>query len=210
MSAVAILPAHNEAPRIAPIIQSVWASGAVARTLVVDDGSTDGTADIARVQGAGVLRLPQNVGKGQAMRRGLRVTWEPIVLFLDADLTGLTPGHIERLVRPIASGECVMTVGLRDYGLVWNQMQQALPRISGERAVLRHVLERVPAQFWDGFRVEVGINAVAKRIGPVCDVPLWGVSMAPKWTKGNPAKGLLDAIRMSREVLIALGEAQRL
>lgn len=207
---VAIIPAHNEAPRIAPVIQSALASGAVARVVVVDDGSTDGTGRVAHQAGAHLLQLPENLGKGQAMLAGLHATTEPVVLFLDADLIGLTPGHVERLVRPVTSGSCVMAVGLRDYGLIWSELQEAIPRIGGERAVHRSVLERVPASFWSGFRIEAGINEVAQRMGRVCDVTLYGVSMVSKWHKGDPATGLINAFRMVRSVLVAMGEAQRL
>lgn len=207
---VAIIPAHNEAPRIAPVIQSVLASGAVARVVVVDDGSTDGTGQVAQQAGAYLVSLPSNVGKGQAMLAGVRATTEPIVLFLDADLIGLTPGHVERLVRPVTSESCVMTVGLRDYGSIWGDLQEAMPRIGGERAVHRSVLERVPSSFWSGFRIEAGINAIAAKMGRVCDVTLYGVTMVSKWHKGDPSTGLINAAQMVRSVLIAMGEAQRL
>jgi glycosyltransferase involved in cell wall biosynthesis len=209
-AAVAIIPAHNEAPRIAPVIKAALSASRVGRVLVVDDGSTDGTAQVARQAGAEVLSLSPNRGKGQAMLAGVRATHEPIVLFLDADLTGLTPGHVERLIVPVASGSCVMAVGLRDYGPIWGELQEALPRIGGERAALRSVLNRVPPTFWSGFRIEAGINATAYKMGRVCDVTLYGVSMVSKWYKSNPATGLLNGVRMLRDVMVAMGEAQRL
>ena len=209
-TAVAIIPAHNEAPRIAAVIGAARASGAVTRVVVVDDGSADGTRQVAEQAGAQVLSFSVNRGKGQAMLAGVRQTSEPIVLFLDADLIGLAPGHVSRLIRHVSSGTCVMAVGLRDYGGIWGELQGAMPHISGERAVLRSILERVPESFWNGFRVEAGINAIARKTGRVCDVTLYGVSMVPKWHKKDPATGLLEAIRMTRDVIIAMGEAQRL
>lgn len=208
--AVVILPAYNEAPRIAPIVESARRATMVARVLVVDDGSKDGTSSVAKQAGAEVLRLPSNLGKGQAMLAGVRATREPIVLFLGADLTGLTPGHVERLIGPVANGSCVMTAGLRDYGRVWGELQQALPRIGGERAVLRSVLDRVPLAFWNGFQIEAGMNAMAHKMGRICDVTLYGVSMGSRRHKTIPAAGLLNGVRMLREVMFAMGEAQRL
>lgn len=209
-SAVAIIPAHNEGSRIAAVIQPVLRSGRVTRVLVVNDGSTDDTAERARETGAFVLSLRPNRGKGSAMLAGLRATTEPIVLFLDADLIGLGSGPVARLVDAVASGQYVMATGLRDYGSWWNRLQVAMPRITGERAVLRSVLEHVPESYWSGFRIEAGINAVAATYGKTCDVMMWGVSIVPKWNKSDSADGFVRAARMAREVLIAMGEAQAL
>lgn len=209
-SAIAIIPAHNEAPRIARVIGAARGTSLIARVLVVDDGSTDGTETVAKQAGADVLRLWPNRGKGQAMLAGVRSTQEPIVLFLDADLIGLTPGYAERLVRPVAQGQCVMTVGLSEKEHIWAGLQEALPRISGQRAVLRAVLERVPLSFWDGYRIEVGINRIAAKLGRTCDVTLFGVTASPKWAKGDVGKGLLNSVKMLRDVVIAAAEAERL
>lgn len=209
-AAVAIIPARNEAPRIARVIEPALSAGLVGRVLVIDDGSTDGTAQIARQAGAEVLSLTPNRGKGQAMLAGVRATQEPIVLFLDADLTGLTPGYVERMIQPVANGSCVMAVGLSEKEYIWAGLQEALPRISGQRAVLRAVLERVPGSFWDGYRIEVGINRMASKLGRTCDVTLYGVGAAPQWSKGDVGSGLLGSVRMLRDVIVAAAEAERL
>jgi len=210
---VAIIPAYNEGPRIGAVLGALAASSQVRRILVVDDGSTDDTANVARAFGAEVLAMPQNGGKGEAMRAGLRASTESVVLFLDADLVGLKPGHVARLLAPVVNGSCVMAVGVHDYNNdVWFQLQRALPRISGQRAVLRRVLQMVPDTFWRGFRIEAGINALANRMGRVCDVTLYELGYIPKWQKGNepPAMGFLRAAKMIRDVLVATEEARHL
>ena len=207
LPAVCVIPAHDEAPRVGAVVRAALRSGAVTRVVVVDDGSADATGAVAREAGAQVLRLEPNAGKGQAMLAGVRATHEPVVLFMDADLLGLTPGHVERLVAPVVAGRAAMACGLRDYAQAYNRLQRALPRITGERAVLRSVLARVPADFWRGFRVEAGMNAAAG--AGVVDVPMWGVKIVPKWHKGDAREGFVCAARMAREVLLALGEAQR-
>jgi len=65
-----IIPAHNEASRIEAVVRAVVAQG--LSVLVVDDGSTDGTADEARAAGARVLTLRPNRGKGEALKEGFR------------------------------------------------------------------------------------------------------------------------------------------
>lgn len=209
-SAIAIIPAYNEASRIQPVIRAALGARTVQRVVVVDDGSIDNTARFARQVGAHSLQLNHNRGKGQAMLAGVRATTEPIVVFLDADLQGLLPEHIDRLVTLVAQDQCVMAMGLRDYGPRWNQLQTALPRITGERAVLRTVLEQIPGAFWNGFRVEAGMNAVASTMGPTCEFIMHGVSIVTKWEKENPHIGLLRTAKMTREVIIALYDAQKL
>jgi glycosyltransferase involved in cell wall biosynthesis len=67
-----VIPAYNEAGSIALVIAGVRAEAPFADILVVDDGSTDGTAGIAEDLGATVARLPYNPGVGGAMRTGFR------------------------------------------------------------------------------------------------------------------------------------------
>jgi glycosyltransferase involved in cell wall biosynthesis len=212
MSAVAIIPAYNEAPRIGTTLLAALGAKTLSRVLVVDDGSTDGTADVARSYGVEVLSLSPNRGKGAAMLAGVRYTTEPVVCFLDADLVGILPEHIDALVAPVLRGEYSMVVGLSDHGLkgFWGKLQPALPLISGQRAVQRNVLARVPLSFWRGYRIEVAINELARRAGPIGTILLPGVFIILKWQKINPRTGLQNEAKMAREVLIALAEAQQI
>lgn len=209
MQAVAIVPAHNEAPRVAAVVAPLRASGRFARVLVVDDGSTDDTAGAARAAGAQVLTLRPNRGKGGAMLAGLRATREPVVAFFDADLVALHPAHVHWLLDPVTRGEAGMCAGLRDYGGVYNRFQGALPLITGERAVRREILDAVPARFWDGFAIEAAINAAAERFGmPVVTTILNGVEQVPKWQKVGVRKGISDATKMMVRVLRAIRDAE--
>jgi glycosyltransferase involved in cell wall biosynthesis len=69
MRTCALIPAFNEAPYIANVVEHV--RNHVEEVVVIDDGSTDGTADIARDAGASCLQLPKNSGKASALRAGL-------------------------------------------------------------------------------------------------------------------------------------------
>lgn len=206
--AVAIIPAHNEAPRIAAVVAPLLASGRFTRVVVVDDGSTDGTGQAARAAGAHTISLTPNRGKGGALLAGVQGTTEPVVAFFDADLLGLKPEHAAMLVDPVVTGDAVMVCGLRDYGPKNNALQLAIPPITGERAVCRDVLARVPAGFWQGFAVEAGINSAACHTGPVWDVVLVGLTIVPKWHKVGVQRGIVDAARMTREVIVAMGQAR--
>ena len=95
-----IVPAFNEAPSIADTIRSLQSqSCAPAQILVVDDGSTDGTGEIARGLGATVVRPPANTGsKAGAQTFGLAFVDTDLVVAVDADTT-LAVDALEQLVR---------------------------------------------------------------------------------------------------------------
>jgi glycosyltransferase involved in cell wall biosynthesis len=99
-----ILAAYQEAPTIADVVRGCSAhTPGLLEVIVVDDGSTDDTSTRAEQAGARVLRLPQNGGKGVAIRHGIARAAGDILLFMDADgqddpreipalLSALTPG----------------------------------------------------------------------------------------------------------------------
>lgn len=211
MEAIAICPAHNEEGRVGNVIRTLVASGAFTRVIVVDDGSTDGTAVEAEAAGAEVIRLMPNRGKGGAMLAGVMATTEPVVAFFDADLLGFRAQHARMLVDPVANGSAVMVCGLRDYGPAYNPIQQALPCITGERSVLRSVLNTIPMQFWSGWSIESAINEWAKRSGGnVTKVVLPNLRIVTKWEKGStsPKKGIEDGVRMLVDILVAVRDTQ--
>lgn len=118
---VAILvPAYNEAENIAVVLDQMPAEVCGVRTeiLVVDDGSRDGTGDVAAEHGALVARHVTNRGGGAALRTGYRLMVESgaeVVVTLDADGQHL-PSEMPRLVEPVLSGEVDVAHGSRVLG----------------------------------------------------------------------------------------------
>jgi glycosyltransferase involved in cell wall biosynthesis len=80
-----VIPAYNEAPRVAAVVEALRAAGAWHEVVVVDDGSTDDTGERAAAAGARVVRHPYNKGNGAAVKTGIREARAPVVLLLDAD-----------------------------------------------------------------------------------------------------------------------------
>ncbi|HKQ61855.1 MAG TPA: glycosyltransferase family 2 protein [Candidatus Polarisedimenticolaceae bacterium] len=86
MSVSVVIPAFNEAEVIGTVIGDIRAVlGAEAEIIVVDDGSTDGTADMARSAGARVVRHPDNIGNGAAVKAGIRASRGERVVLMDGD-----------------------------------------------------------------------------------------------------------------------------
>lgn len=118
-----VVPAYNESQRlggtVARILEYVGSSGIDAELIVVDDGSTDDTSNVAQNAAAAypnaklkVIRYEPNRGKGYAVRCGLKAVSAPIALFSDADLS--TPiEEMHKLVDPIRSGQYDVTFGSR-------------------------------------------------------------------------------------------------
>ncbi|HOK54768.1 MAG TPA: glycosyltransferase family 2 protein, partial [Armatimonadota bacterium] len=87
ISVAALIPAYNEADRITETVIAARALEGVSEVVVIDDGSTDDTAEKASSAGADrVVRLEKNSGKGAALMAGVKSTEAEIVLMLDADL----------------------------------------------------------------------------------------------------------------------------
>jgi glycosyltransferase involved in cell wall biosynthesis len=201
----AIIPAYNEAKTIADVVRAAKGSDLLDEIIVVSDGSRDKTAEIAKKAGAKVFELKPNRGKGGAMAYGVKQTKSDIILFLDADLRGLTAGHIKRLLEPVIRGKMAMAVGIRDRGKIISKIAPYLPLIGGERAMQKFIFERVPEKFLKGFMVEEALNFYCRsRRLPYGTVFLPGLSMRKKMQKVGFWHGLWQYIKMSKEVTKAM------
>ncbi len=95
-----IIPAYNEQDHIGNVVKSVKKRKEIDEIIVVDDGSTDATADVARRFGAKIISNKKNCGKGSAMKLGASHATGDILLFLDADLKNINSDKIGSLIEP--------------------------------------------------------------------------------------------------------------
>jgi len=112
---VAIVPAYNEEGAVARVIDELRAFDPGLEVVVVDDGSSDGTAEAARARGARVLQLPFNLGIGGAVQTGFRYAWEhdfDLAVRLDGDGQH-DPAELGALLEPILAGTADVVVGSR-------------------------------------------------------------------------------------------------
>jgi polyisoprenyl-phosphate glycosyltransferase len=203
MKTAAVVPAFNEEATIGPVIEVLKQAKSINDIVVVSDGSTDRTARIARQKGVIVVDLKENVGKGGAMKSGLDKTAAEIVVFLDADLVGLTKRHVEDLVRPVVAGNADMTIGLFDGGRVATDIAQVLmPFLSGQRAVSRKILDELSDMDVARFGVEVALTRHVRDNGyRVEQVPLAGLTHRMKEEKLGFGRGFLARLRMYWEII---------
>lgn len=116
-----VIPAKDEEATIGELLDrvaDVRVAGHELKTIVVDDGSTDRTAEVARSRGALVVGHPENRGLGAAVRTGLRAavgTGAVAVAYLDADLE-YAPEDVPGLLEPVLAGRADYVLGSRFRG----------------------------------------------------------------------------------------------
>lgn len=218
-----VIPARDEGATVGSVVSVVgdahlagMGSGLVDRLVVVDDGSADRTARVARAAGATVHRLPRSMGKGRAMAEGVLRSAADLVVFLDADVVDTDPGWIPRLLGPLLADPAIELVkgyyerpldGQRSGGgrvtelaarpvlsLLFPELASIRQPLAGETAVRRATLLAVGLE--PGYGVEMGLLIdVARRTGAssIAQVDLG------RRTHRNRPLAALGA--MSREVL---------
>lgn len=203
LAASAVIPAYNEESTIGAVVDALRSTAYVQEVIVVSDGSEDRTAEVAREHGAKVIELAVNMGKGAAMREGLRASSSDVVVFLDADLMGLTPAHVVSLLDPVLGGKVEMSVGVFEGGRAWTDLAQVLaPQLSGQRAVRRTLMEGLDDIDEAGFGVELALTRYIRRAGlAVEEVVLHNVTHRTKEEKLGLVKGFAARMRMYWEIM---------
>lgn len=198
----AIVPAYNEETTVAGVAKALMASGQFGRVIVVDDGSTDGTAKEAAASGAEVISLPSNGGKTAAMFAGVAASSAPDIAFFDADATVILPEHAKKLVDAYRSGDYAQVCGTLDgeysNGAILNTSRLG----TGERIVSRRVLDSVPVTC-GGYTAETAINYAADKLGKTHTVRLSGLTLRHKTDKKGMFAGTVDNVRMIGEMAAA-------
>ncbi|HXO19672.1 MAG TPA: glycosyltransferase family 2 protein [Thermoanaerobaculia bacterium] len=155
----AIVPAYNEEETLGEVLSSLRSSPWIDEIIVVSDGSTDRTVDIARALKLRTIHLRRNHGKGSAMAVGVAHTDADILVFVDGDILNLTQSMLAELIRPVVEGGSDMNVGIRNRGPFMNALHVNFgPLLSGIRCLRREVFEAVPEQQVAGFAIETGLN----------------------------------------------------
>ncbi|SNS67445.1 Glycosyl transferase family 2 [Micrococcales bacterium KH10] len=233
-----VIPAKDEARRIAATVRSARAIPFVDLVLVVDDGSEDDTQDVARAAGAVVVRHSRNRGKSAALETGAAVVAmrDPdgyparLLLFLDGDLAE-TAVNASPLVTPIVDGEADMSIallppqpGAGGRGIVVRTARRAVAALtgwspvqplSGIRCLTREAYEAA-SPLAHGWGVEVGLTIDLLRAGyKVVEVPcdlrhrVSDNSLSGQAHRASQYRDVILAIN-ARRVRAGLGKVRRL
>ena len=225
----AVIPAYNEAGRITTVLKTAAASRLLDEIIVVTDGCSDSTADEARgfaallekraVRGArctamNVFELEQNLGKGGALTYGAHRTEADIVLFLDADLIGLSTEQVDAILEPMLDADPAqradMTLGLFEgarggpFGWCLTMIHRNAPNYTGQRAIRREVYLAIPNLTQSRFGVERAMTRYVKNAWKlrVKHVSLYGVTHPCKEEKRGLARGFFQRTKMYCEIAI--------
>lgn len=216
MSVSVLIPAYNEAERIAATVQAALALPHVSEVVVIDDGSSDTTSAIAEQAGARVVRLENNSGKAAALMAGGREAQGKYLLLLDADL-GSTAKEAAMLLPPVLSGEADMSIATFPVvpgrgggaGIVVRTSRQGIFKatgqtmkapLSGQRCLNRAAWE-AGQPLASGFGVETALTIAVLRAGlKVLEVE---TRMDHRVTQ-NDWRGRLHRLRQLRDVWRAL------
>jgi glycosyltransferase involved in cell wall biosynthesis len=220
---VAIVPAFNEEGCIADVIAEIRAFDPGLEVVVIDDGSVDRTAKVARAAGAHVLKLPFNLGIGGAVQTGFRYAHEndfDLAVRVDGDGQH-DPAQLDKVIEPVLRGEADIAVGSRYLAASGGYKSSATRRIgirilagtvsmltrrritdptSGFQALNRKAIRLFAADYPHDYPEVEGLVMLIRHRLRFCEVP---VAMRPR-AAGQSSIRALSSVYYMVKVLLAL------
>jgi len=210
----AIIPVYNEAGKIGRVLDILRQVDRLREIIVVDDGSTDLSAEEIQFAGQSdprirLVAIPVNQGKGQAIFLGWQATESRCLLLLDGDLFGLNPQHILDLIDPVLEDHTDMAIGQFKKGK-WSSdiAHWFTPWLSGQRSLRADLLRQVSSRAAAGYGFETALTMAARQYEWRCvRVFLPGVWHLPGEARRGFWKGLKNRARMYRQISSAWYQA---
>ncbi len=184
MQVSCIIPFYNEAKRL-PAVVSALKEVSLKEIILVDDGSTDSSYLFFEDTRVHLIRFENNKGKAAALFAGFWEAKGDIILFLDADLTGLTSSHVNELLAPVLYQNANVSLGLREYYNFFDV-------VGGERVLVKSEwLTFFSAELFYNNAIEIGMDRyiLLKDLTVTC-VKLKGVRQTHKTSKLGLVRGM--------------------
>lgn len=156
MKVSAIIPIYNEEKFLEDNLKRIVACKNIDEVICVNDGSTDKSLSILKkIKGIQLINLRTNHGKSYAVAKGVEAAKGDIILFIDADIIGITNEFIKSMIEPLATREYNVVLA-HPNDLFLDQITKA---VTGERAYFKKdLLPLLPNLSKKGYAVELYFN----------------------------------------------------
>lgn len=207
-----IIPAYNEAKNISRVLKELKEIKWIDEIIVVDDCSADKTSQVAKDFKVKVIKHKVNQGKGGAMATGVAAAKHDLLLFLDADLIGLTESHLLNILSPIVfyrQADLSLGVFSLDEITPTNFANRVFPSITGQRAIRKGTLPALEKIAKTRYGVDLFISRhVPKSRRAV--VKLKGLTQVIKEQKNDDiVAGLKARFKMYKEILKLISDENK-
>ncbi|GFN35431.1 glycosyltransferase family 2 protein [Tepidimicrobium xylanilyticum] len=214
-----VVPVYNEEDRIEATINGLKKVHLIDEILIIDDGSTDNTVDIVKRLNVNLISLPQNRGKGYAMRKAIKEMEYDYIGFIDGDL-GESSFEVKKLIEPVLLNEVDFTIAkfpkpsanttvkggfglvkkLAKWGVYYYTGNKMDTSLSGQRVYKGEIMESIK-YIPDGYGIEIAMTIQALKGGyRYKEVP---VNMTHRYTDRS-IKGFIHRGKQFISILKAL------
>ncbi|NBC83507.1 MAG: glycosyltransferase [Bacteroidetes bacterium] len=200
-----IICTYNEEKTVADVVRTCVENNPPSEVIVVDDGSEDSSEEILKELQQEIsfnyIKLPENKGKSFAMAKGVEESTRDIILFFDADVTGIKPEHYDQLLQPVFVREADMVLGQPSETLIDYRINP-FKGLTGERALRKeHLLPILDDIREIAFGVETYMNLYFQAHGKkIKYLILDGLTHPTKYKKTTAVNATMEFLSEGREI----------
>lgn len=200
-----VICVFNEETTIEDVIKACVEYNPNSEILVIDDGSTDDTQklvmDLNKSLDFRYVKMDENQGKSYAMAKGVKEASHDIILFFDADVTGIKKEHFEKILEPLYSDEADMILGQPSETLI-DYRVNPFKGLTGERALHKKDIVPILDDIREiSFGVETYINLYFKAHGKrIKYIIMDGLTHPTKYKKTSAVKATVELLSEGQEI----------
>lgn len=200
-----IICSYNEEKTVDYVVRACVTNNPASEVIVVDDGSTDSTEtvlkELQKELDFNYIRHDENKGKSYAMATGVENASRDIILFFDADVTGIKPEHYDQLLHPVLVREADMVLGQPSETLIDYRINP-FKGLTGERALRKEHIEPILDDIREiAFGVETYLNLYFQAHGKkIKYLILDGLTHPTKYKKTTAINATMEFLSEGREI----------